>query len=58
MFALLKSLSQAIWEFAPSMPWQATTAFLGKRVTMPGLPKNPNYEGIKLNESNNIIGLF
>ena len=34
------------------------TVFLGKIVTMPGLPKKPNYELIKLDDSNNIIGLF
>lgn len=34
------------------------TVFLGKAVTMPGLPKNPNYEIIDLDDENNIIGLF
>lgn len=34
------------------------TVFLGKIVTMPGLPKKPNYEIIKLDDSNNITGLF
>lgn len=34
------------------------TVFLGKILTMPGLPKKPNYESIDLDDSNNIIGLF
>jgi len=34
------------------------TVFLGKILTMPGLPKNPNYEIISLDDSNNVTGLF
>ena len=34
------------------------TIFLGKILTMPGLPKIPNYESIKLDDSNSITGLF
>lgn len=34
------------------------TVLLGKILTMPGLPKRPNYEQIKLDEKNNITGLF
>ena len=34
------------------------TVFLGDIMTMPGMPKNPNYENIKLNENNEIIGIF
>jgi len=34
------------------------TVFLGKILTMPGLPKKPNYESIKLDDSNEITGLF
>lgn len=34
------------------------TVFLGKILTMPGLPKNPNYEIIDLDEDENITGLF
>lgn len=30
---------------------------LGKTLRMPGLPKNPNYEKIKLDEDDNIVGL-
>ena len=33
------------------------TVLLGNILTMPGLPKNPNYENIKLDEDNNIIGI-
>lgn len=34
------------------------TVFLGKILTMPGLPKKPNYEMIDLDEFGNIVGLF
>ena len=34
------------------------TIMLGNILTMPGLPKNPNYEKIDLDQNNNIIGLF
>lgn len=34
------------------------TVLLGKILTMPGLPKKPNYEQIQLDKNNNIIGLF
>jgi len=34
------------------------TVILGKILTMPALPKKPNYEIIDLDERNNIIGLF
>lgn len=34
------------------------TVFLGDIMTMPGMPKNPNYENIKLDENNEIIGIF
>jgi hypothetical protein len=33
------------------------TVLLGNILTMPGLPKVPNYENIKLDEENNIIGI-
>jgi formate--tetrahydrofolate ligase len=32
--------------------------YLGSILTMPGLPKVPNYEKIDLDEDNNIIGIF
>ena len=34
------------------------TVLLGNIMTMPGLPEKPNYENIKLDESDNIIGIF
>ncbi len=34
------------------------TVYLGNIVTMPGLPKNPNYENIDIDENNNIVGIF
>ena len=34
------------------------TVFLGQILTMPGLPKTPNYEIIDLDDKNEIIGLF
>ena len=34
------------------------TVILGKILTMPALPKKPNYEIIDLDKDNNIIGLF
>lgn len=34
------------------------TVFLGNILTMPGLPKKPNYESIDLDDKGNIIGLF
>ncbi len=34
------------------------TVFLGSILTMPGLPKNPNYEIIDLDDNNEIVGLF
>lgn len=34
------------------------TVYLGAILTMPGLPKKPNYESIDLDENNDIIGLF
>lgn len=34
------------------------TVFLGKILTMPGLPKKPNYEIIDLDDKGNITGLF
>ena len=34
------------------------TVFLGDIMTMPGMPKNPNYENVKLDENNEIIGIF
>lgn len=34
------------------------TVLLGNILTMPGLPKKPNYETIYLDENNNILGLF
>lgn len=34
------------------------TVYLGNILTMPGLPKVPNYEKIDLNERNEIIGIF
>ena len=32
--------------------------YLGSILTMPGLPKKPNYEGIDLDEDGNIVGIF
>ena len=34
------------------------TVYLGKILTMPGLPKSPNYEKIDLDDSLKITGLF
>ena len=34
------------------------TVLLGSIVTMPGLPKEPAYEDIKLNDINEIEGIF
>ncbi len=34
------------------------TVLLGNIMTMPGLPEVPNYENIKLDENDNIIGIF
>jgi len=34
------------------------TVFLGSIVTMPGLPKKPNYEIIDVDDNNEIVGLF
>lgn len=34
------------------------TVLLGDIMTMPGLPKNPNYEKIDLDENGNIVGIF
>ena len=34
------------------------TVLLGSILTMPGLPKSPNYERINLDDNNQIIGLF
>ncbi len=34
------------------------TIYLGNILTMPGLPKEPNYEKIDLDEKNEIIGIF
>ncbi len=34
------------------------TVLLGDIVTMPGLPKHPNYEKIDLDENGNIVGIF
>ena len=34
------------------------TVFLGSILTMPGLPKTPNYEIIDVDENNEIVGLF
>ena len=34
------------------------TVFLGSILTMPGLPKVPNYEAIDLDDNNEIVGLF
>ena len=34
------------------------TVFLGSILTMPGLPKNPNYEIIDLDDNSEIVGLF
>ncbi len=34
------------------------TVLLGDIMTMPGLPDNPNYEKINLDQENNIIGIF
>lgn len=34
------------------------TVYLGNIMTMPGLPKNPNYEKIDLDAENKVIGLF
>ena len=34
------------------------TVFLGSILTMPGLPKAPNYEIIDIDENNEIVGLF
>ncbi len=34
------------------------TVLLGQIVTMPGLPKRPNYEIIDIDENNEIVGLF
>ncbi len=34
------------------------TVFLGSILTMPGLPKKPNYEIIDLDDNNEIVGLF
>ena len=34
------------------------TVFLGSIVTMPGLPKKPNYEIIDIDDNNEIVGLF
>ena len=32
--------------------------YLGKILTMPGLPKVPNYESIDLDDEGNIVGIF
>ena len=34
------------------------TVLLGKILTMPGLPKVPNYEIIDIDDNNEIVGLF
>lgn len=34
------------------------TVYLGSILTMPGLPKKPNYESIDLDDNNDIVGLF
>ena len=34
------------------------TVLLGDIMTMPGLPKKPNYEQIKLDNNNKIVGIF
>ena len=34
------------------------TVLLGSILTMPGLPKKPNYEIIDLDENDEIVGLF
>lgn len=34
------------------------TVILGDILTMPGLPKNPNYEKINIDENDDIVGLF
>ena len=34
------------------------TIYLGNIITMPGLPKIPNYEKIDIDENGNIVGIF